>query len=120
MNRASAFAVIFLLTSHAVRAAFPPAPAAASAPARHPTRAYSTAAIDRYLQTEMRRQNIPGMSLAVVKNGEPLYVKGYGLATLELKVPAAPQTVYQIGSIGKQFTAVAVMMLAGEHKLDLD
>jgi len=68
----------------------------------------------------MRRQHIPGISLAVVKNGKPLYVKSYGVATLELKVPTTPQTVYQIGSIGKQFTAVAVMMLAGEHKLDLD
>src|SRR5882762_8709320 len=92
----------------------------ASVPTRHPSRAYSTAAIDRYLESEMRRQKIPGMSLAVVKNGEPLYVKSYGVATLEHPVPTAPQTVYQIGSVGKQFTAVAVMMLAGEHKLGLD
>jgi len=68
----------------------------------------------------MRRQNIPGISLAVVKDGKPLYVKSYGVATLEHDVPARPQTVYQIGSVGKQFTAVAVMMLANEHKLDLD
>ena len=78
------------------------------------------AAVDRYLQSEMRRQNIPGMSLAVLKNGKPLYIKSYGVATLEHDVPARPQTVYQIGSIGKQFTAVAVMMLANEHKLDID
>ncbi len=82
--------------------------------------AYSTTAIDRYLQDEMRRQNIPGISLAVVKDGKPLYVKSYGVATLEHDVRAKPQTVYQIGSIGKQFTAVAVMLLANEHKLDLD
>jgi len=68
----------------------------------------------------MRRQNIPGISLAVVKDGKPLYVKSYGVATLEHAVPAKPQTVFQIGSVGKQFTAVAVMMLANEHKLDLD
>jgi CubicO group peptidase (beta-lactamase class C family) len=80
----------------------------------------SQAAVDRYLQAEMRRQNIPGMSLAVVRNGKPLYIKSYGVATLEHDVRAQPQTVYQIGSIGKQFTAVAVMMLANEHKLDLD
>jgi CubicO group peptidase (beta-lactamase class C family) len=78
------------------------------------------AAVDRYLQSEMRRQNIPGMSLAVVKNGKPLYIKSYGVATLEHDVRAQPQTVYQIGSIGKQFTAVAVMMLANEHKLNVD
>ncbi len=68
----------------------------------------------------MRRQNIPGISLAVVKNGKPLYVKSYGVATLEHGVHTKPQTVFQIGSVGKQFTAVAVMMLANEHKLDLD
>ena len=82
--------------------------------------AYSTTAIDRYLQDEMRRQHIPGISLAVVKDGKPLYIKSYGVATLEHDVRAKPQTVYQIGSIGKQFTAVAVMLLANEHKLDLD
>jgi CubicO group peptidase (beta-lactamase class C family) len=80
----------------------------------------SQAAVDRYLESEMRRQNIPGMSLAVLKNGRPLYIKSYGVATLEHEVPTAPQTVYQIGSIGKQFTAVAVMMLANEHKLNVD
>ncbi len=68
----------------------------------------------------MRRQNIPGISLAVVKNGKPLYVKSYGVATLEHGVRTKPQTVFQIGSVGKQFTAVAVMMLANEHKLGLD
>jgi CubicO group peptidase (beta-lactamase class C family) len=77
-------------------------------------------AVDRYLTSEMRRQNIPGISLAVVKNGKPLYIKSYGVATLEHGVRAQPQTVYQIGSIGKQFTAVAVMLLANEHKLDID
>src|SRR5260370_40978483 len=81
---------------------------------------YSTAAIDRYLESEMRRQNIPGISLAVVKNGKPLYVKSYGVATLEHGVRTKPQTVFQISSVGKQFTAVAVMMLANEHKLGLD
>jgi CubicO group peptidase (beta-lactamase class C family) len=77
-------------------------------------------AVDRYLTAEMQRQHIPGMSLAVVRGGAPIYVKGYGVATLEHRVPTGPGTVYQIGSIGKQFTAVAVMMLANEHKLDLD
>ena len=55
-----------------------------------------------------------------MKNGKPLYVKSYGVATLEHDVRTKPQTVFQIGSVGKQFTAVAVMMLANEHKLDLD
>jgi CubicO group peptidase (beta-lactamase class C family) len=78
------------------------------------------AAVDRYLQAEMQRQHIPGIALAVVKNGKPLYVKGYGVATLEHPVPVTPGSVFQLGSIGKQFTAVAVTMLADEHKLNLD
>src|SRR6267142_724170 len=77
-------------------------------------------AIDRYLRSEMQRQQIPGLSLAVVKNGRPFYVKSYGVATLEHPGPVSPQTVFQLGSIGKQFTAVALMLLAGEHRLDLD
>jgi CubicO group peptidase (beta-lactamase class C family) len=77
-------------------------------------------AVDRYLNAEMRRQNIPGLSLAIVRAGEPIYVKGYGVATLEHGVRTKPDTVFQIGSIGKQFTAVALMLLANEHKLDLD
>jgi CubicO group peptidase (beta-lactamase class C family) len=85
-----------------------------------PDRAPFIPAVDRYLNAEMRRQKIPGLSLAVVRGGEPIYIKGYGVATLEHGVPAKPDTVYQIGSVGKQFTAVAVMMLANEHRLDLD
>ena len=77
-------------------------------------------AVDRYLRVEMQRQHIPGIALAVMKNGKPLYVKGYGVATLEHPVAVAPSTVFQLGSIGKQFTAVAVMMLADEHRLNLD
>jgi CubicO group peptidase (beta-lactamase class C family) len=77
-------------------------------------------AVDRYLQAQMQRQHIPGVALAVLKNGKPLYVKGYGVATLEHPVAVTSNTVFQLGSIGKQFTAVAVMMLADEHKLNLD
>lgn len=77
-------------------------------------------AVDRYVRSEMQRQHIPGIALAIVKNGKPLYIKGYGVATLEHDVPVTPQSVFQLGSIGKQFTAVAIMLLANEHRLDLD
>ncbi len=116
MYRSSALALFLSLASITTWAGVPAAPARLGKAAHE----YSTTAIDRYLQTEMRRQNIPGISLAVLKNGKPLYVKSYGVATLEHAVSAEPQTVFQIGSIGKQFTAVAVMLLANEHKLDLD
>src|ERR1700721_1100151 len=117
MYRTSVLAIFLSMAAHT--ATGEPVPETASqAPPPQASRAYSTAAIDRYLESEMRRQKIPGISLAVVRNGQALYVKSYGVATLEHAVPVTPQTVFQIGSVGKPFTAVAVMMLAGEHKLD--
>src|ERR1700686_4382508 len=111
MFRTSALALLLSLASYTTWGDARPVPG---------SHTDSTAAIDRYLESEMRRQNIPGISLAVVKNGKPLYVRSYGVATLEHDVRTMPQIVFQIGSIGKQFTAVAVMMLANEHKLGLD
>ena len=60
------------------------------------------------------------MSLAVVHDGKPLIVKGYGFANLEHQVPVKPETIFQSGSVGKQFTATAVMMLVDEGKIGLD
>src|SRR5258708_3843847 len=68
----------------------------------------------------METQRIPGLSIAVVRKGEIVKAKGYGFANVELNVPAKPETVYQSGSMGKQFTATAVMMLVEEGKIALD
>src|SRR4051794_22964178 len=68
-------------------------------------------AIDDYVAAEMQRQRLPGVSLAVVKNGTIVYAKGYGYSNLEHHVPVKPETIFQSGSVGKQFTATAVMML---------
>lgn len=76
--------------------------------------------IDEYVTAEMRKQNIPGLSLAVVRNGEIIKAKGYGLANVELNVAATPETIYQSGSIGKQFTATLVMMLVEAGTMSLD
>jgi D-alanyl-D-alanine carboxypeptidase len=77
-------------------------------------------AVDRFIEAQMRKQNIPGVSLAVVKDGELILTRGYGLADVELNVAATPQTVYQIQSITKPFVASAMMMLEREKKLSLD
>src|SRR5260221_11994452 len=77
-------------------------------------------AIDRYLRSEMQRQQIPGLSLAVVKNGRPFYVKSYGVATLEHPGPVSPPTGFQPGSIGQQFTPAAPLLIAAQDRLDLD
>jgi CubicO group peptidase (beta-lactamase class C family) len=76
--------------------------------------------VDDYVQAQMQQQRIPGLSLAVVKGGKLLLAKGYGLANVEHNVPAKPETVYQSGSVGKQFTAAAAMLLVEEGKLRLD
>ena len=78
------------------------------------------AAVDSYVRSQMERHRIPGVALAVVKNGQVVYEKAYGLANVELNVPVTPDTVFQIQSITKTFTAAAVMLLVEEGKLSLD
>lgn len=79
-----------------------------------------SARIDRYVNAEMRKQKIPGISLAVLRNGRVAVLKSYGFANLEHRVPVKPETVFQSGSMGKQFTAAAIMILVEEGKLSLD
>jgi CubicO group peptidase (beta-lactamase class C family) len=76
--------------------------------------------VDEYVDAEMKRRHIPGCSVAVVRGGEVLVAKGYGMANLELSVAATADSVYQIGSITKQFTATAIMILAEQGKLAID
>jgi len=76
--------------------------------------------VDDYVQAEMQRQQIPGLSLLVARDGKIVLAKGYGLANVELQVPVKPETVFQSGSVGKQFTATAVMMLVEDGKIRLD
>ncbi len=68
----------------------------------------------------MQRQQIPGISLAVVRKGKIAILKSYGFSNLEHRVPVKPETIFQSGSIGKQFAATAVMILASEGKLSLE
>lgn len=76
--------------------------------------------IDEYVAAEMRRQHIPGLALGIYRRGEIVKAQGYGLANVELDVPAKAQTIFQSGSVGKQFTATAVMMLVEEGKVNLE
>ncbi len=77
-------------------------------------------AVDEYIRAEMEKQHIPGLSLLVSRDGNPIRAQGYGLANVELQVPVKPETVFQSGSVGKQFTATAVMMLVEENKIGLE
>jgi CubicO group peptidase (beta-lactamase class C family) len=76
--------------------------------------------IDSFVTSEMARLHIPGVAVGVYSRGKILLAKGYGLANVELKVPVTPETVFESGSVGKQFTATAIMMLAQDGKLSLD
>src|SRR6185295_4269325 len=78
------------------------------------------AKIDAYVNNEMLRYKIPGVSLVVLRDGKISILKNYGLANVELGVPVKPETIFQSGSIGKQFTAAAIMILVQEGKLSLD
>ncbi|HEY2171688.1 MAG TPA: serine hydrolase domain-containing protein [Candidatus Angelobacter sp.] len=66
------------------------------------------------------KRDSPGCALAVLKHGTALYKRGYGMADLEHGIPISPNTVFQIGSASKQFTAMAVILLAEEGKLSLE
>jgi CubicO group peptidase (beta-lactamase class C family) len=79
-----------------------------------------SAEVDRYIKDEMRKQHIPGLSLAVIKAGQIILAKGYGFANVEHQVPVKLETIFQSGSVGKQFTATAVMILVEEGKIKLD
>lgn len=85
-----------------------------------PLLAQNLDAIDNYIHSEMQKRQIPGLALLVVRNGKILRAQGYGFANLELQSPVKPETLFQSGSVGKQFTATAVLMLVEEGKLRLD
>ncbi|HLK61479.1 MAG TPA: serine hydrolase domain-containing protein, partial [Chthonomonadaceae bacterium] len=76
--------------------------------------------VDDVVKAQMQKRHIPGLSVAVVRDGKPVLMRGYGLADVERNVRASPDTVYELGSITKQFTAMAILMLVEEGKLGLD
>ena len=78
------------------------------------------ASIDRYVRDEIRRERVPGVSVAIVRDGRVVLARGYGEANVELHAPATDSTVYQSGSVGKQFTAALILRLAAAGRLRLD
>jgi len=79
-----------------------------------------TAAIERLVQSEMASRRIPGLQLAIVKNGKIIFKGAYGQSDLETAKPVTDRTVFGINSISKAFTGVAAMQLVEAGKLDLD
>src|SRR5271168_1766121 len=78
------------------------------------------AKVDTYVRGEMQKQRIPGLALGVYRDGKIVKAEGYGVANLEWDVAVKADTIFQSGSVGKQFAATAVMMLVEEGKMGLD
>src|SRR6266446_3679108 len=76
--------------------------------------------VDDYVREQMQTWHIPGVSIGVVRDGKVLLAKGYGFANIELGARATADTVYEILSITKQFTAAAILVLVEEGKTGLD
>ena len=76
--------------------------------------------VDDYVRNEMERHRIPGVALTIIQDGKSAKTAGYGLANLEVRAPVKPETVFEIGSITKQFTAAGVLLLAQDRKLSVE
>jgi len=68
----------------------------------------------------MKKRRIPGLALVVIKDGEVIKMQGYGVANLEHDAPITPDTVFELASVTKQFTATAIMRLVEDGKVKLD
>lgn len=78
------------------------------------------AQIDEYIRKELKSQKIPGLSVGIIENGKLIYGQGYGYSNIEHQVPVKLETIFQSGSMGKQFTALAIMILVEREEIDLD
>jgi CubicO group peptidase (beta-lactamase class C family) len=76
--------------------------------------------VSDFVTAYLKKEQVPGCALMVSHKGKVVLAAGYGFANLEHGLRVTPQTVFQSGSVGKQFTAMAVMILIEEKKLDLD
>lgn len=76
--------------------------------------------VDSVATAAVADHKIAGVSVAVVKKGQPIVMKGYGFADIENDIPASAETVYRIGSLTKQFTSAAIMRLIEQGKVSLD
>lgn len=77
--------------------------------------------LDSVMSENLEDYHVPGATVSVVKDGELFFAKGYGYANLEDREPVvADETLFHTGSVGKPFTATAVMQLVEEGKLDLN
>ncbi len=85
-----------------------------------PAAVASTRAVDRYVVLQMQQLRLPGLALAVIRDGKPLIMRSYGIADLENQTAVTSDTVFELGSVSKQFTAMAILRLVEEGRIRLD
>ncbi len=76
--------------------------------------------MDQRIRARMADENIPGVLIGVASRGQLVHVQTYGMANVELRVPVSDSTVFEIGSISKQFVTTAIMLLVEDGRLGLD
>ncbi len=76
--------------------------------------------VDKFVRAVMQERKVPGVGVAVVKNGKVVKKQSYGLANIELNVPVTADTVFEIGSVSKQLTGAGIMLLVEDGKINLD
>ena len=114
-------AILFLVASNLGGASVPGARAQAAPAAIATARDYSKAEEHaRAVAKEWLERGIPGLSVAVAVDGQIVYSEGFGYADLEQRVPAWPTTKFRIGSVSKPLTAVALVQLVEQGKIDLN
>src|SRR5688572_26963363 len=78
------------------------------------------AELDKVALEELKQRHTPGAAVAVIKDGQVIYAKGYGVASVETGAPVTPDMLFRLGSTTKMLTAVALVTLAAAGKLKLD
>ncbi len=87
------------------------------APLKRDLQAWPT--LDAMAQAMIARRQTPGLSVSVLKNGALLYSRGFGLGDISTGAAATPQSGFRIASVTKQFTAAAILLLAGDGRLSV-
>ncbi len=77
-------------------------------------------AVDRFINAELARQHVPGMSVAILRGDSILLARGFGYSNVKQQLPATDSTIYSVGSLTKPFTAAAIVLLSQQGKLKLD
>ncbi|MGH9730139.1 MAG: serine hydrolase domain-containing protein, partial [Candidatus Acidiferrales bacterium] len=78
------------------------------------------ASLDQYINSSMKDWKVPGASVAIVRDGSVVYMKGFGVRDIHTKQPVTPDTLFDIGSCTKAFTSAAIAMLVDEGKMQWD